>query len=140
MYENKKRRRVSMLTALLGATIIFASSRASTAAAPTPEYAKQNDLLRKEELLPALKRICACESTGDPEAEPRQYDQNGKVLRGFVNSSDIGACQINLEAHKDEIARLGIDVFTLEGNVQFANFLYERDGTAPWKYSASCWK
>ena len=90
-------------------------------------------------LHPALKPVCACESVGKKNAMPTHYDKNGNVLRGIVNSQDIGMCQINEYWNGAEAKSLGIDIYTLEGNIQFANILYKNRGLAPWKYSKSCW-
>lgn len=91
--------------------------------------------LRKE-LIP----VCSCESTGNKNGIPTQYDSKGNLLLGRENPSDRGMCQINLDAHGIELEKLGIDVDTEEGNVEFANILYDREGLTPWSWSKSCWE
>lgn len=86
-----------------------------------------------------LKPICSCESTGYKDREPQHYDANGDVLRGKVNSDDIGMCQINLRWHGQEAKEMGIDLFSEEGNITFANWLFENEGTKPWNWSKPCW-
>lgn len=82
---------------------------------------------------PTLKRICTCESG------LTHYTENGEVLRGMVNNRDIGICQINEYYHEKEIEALGIDIYTREGNINFAKHLYDKQGSAPWVWSKKCW-
>jgi len=90
----------------------------------------------RAELVP----ICACESSyeGTKYGKPRQFE-HGSVLRGYITPEDIGMCQINLTYHGTEATQLGLDVFTEEGNIMFANYLYEREGDDPWFRSERCW-
>lgn len=74
-----------------------------------------------------------------PNGIPKQFDKDGSVMRGRVNHQDIGACQINLTYHEAEAIRLGFDLFTWNGNVGFANWLYKQEGSTPWNWSKSCW-
>tara|TARA_Y100000310_G_scaffold344555_1_gene457950 strand:+ start:6778 stop:7182 length:405 start_codon:yes stop_codon:yes gene_type:complete len=80
-----------------------------------------------------LRKICTCESGLN------HFDKNGDVLRGVINKSDIGICQINEYYHSKEISALDIDIYTEEGNISFAKHLYDRQGSAPWIWSKSCW-
>jgi hypothetical protein len=82
---------------------------------------------------PILIEIARCESSF------RQYDENGEILRGKVNKSDVGIMQINEYYHKERIERLGVDPETIEGNLAYAKWLYEKEGGQPWKASSSCW-
>ena len=83
---------------------------------------------------PTLKRICSCESN------LRQYAKDGQTaLRGMVNPSDIGICQINEMYHQGDIEKLGVDIHTEKGNIAFAKNLYDRKGDAPWIWSKPCW-
>ncbi len=83
--------------------------------------------------IPVLIDVASCES------EFRQFNKNGSVLRGTENSSDVGVMQINEKYHLQVAQRLGIDIYTLEGNMEYARFLYNSEGTRPWKYSSFCW-
>lgn len=82
---------------------------------------------------PILLRIAACESGR------RQFDANGEVLAGRVNPADRGYMQINAHYHAEMATRLGFDIETLEGNVRYGVWLYEREGTSPWFWSRACW-
>ena len=68
-----------------------------------------------------------------------QFRNDGSVLRGFVNPQDVGVMQINEKYHLETSIRLGIDIYTLEGNLAYGRFLYETQGTRPWEYSSHCW-
>lgn len=91
------------------------------------------------ELLPDLVSICTCES-GQGSGKPQQFDiTTGKVLHGKVNPHDIGMCQINTDYHGKEASSLGMDISSESGNIDFANWLYKTEGSAPWSASRSCW-
>ncbi|MEX0918721.1 MAG: hypothetical protein WDZ85_02020 [Candidatus Paceibacterota bacterium] len=78
--------------------------------------------------------IAFCESTD------RQYDERtGQPLRGLVNPKDVGLFQINETFHQDKSAELGFDIYTLEGNVGYALWLLENEGTRHWNASRPCW-
>lgn len=90
--------------------------------------------------IPLLKRVCSCESWGDPNKEPREFGADGKVLRGFPDPSDIGACQIHTPVWGAQAKLLGYDIYTLKGNVEMANYIYKVQGLSAWNASkASCW-
>jgi len=102
----------------------------------------KNDTSTSTKLNPALQPVCACESTGSRFGTPRQYNADGTVLRGKINPNDIGMCQINTEprnGHLEASISLGLDIFTTEGNIAYANWLYEQSGLTPWNWSRSCW-
>ena len=82
---------------------------------------------------PILVEVARCESTF------RQYDSKGDVVRGKVNSADVGVMQINEKYHADEAEKLGYDIYTTEGNVAFAKYLYGKYGVQPWSSSSPCW-
>lgn len=88
---------------------------------------------------PELKRICACESVGNPNAEPIQFNKEGTVLRGVINKADTGMCQLNTKYHLATAQKLGLDIFTAEGNKGYAEWLYEQEGNLPWHWSKHCW-
>ena len=84
----------------------------------------------REELIP----ICRCESG------LRQYNDDGSVLKGYLNKHDIGICQIN-EIHWGEKAKeLEFDIYTENGNIDMANWIFETEGSWPWNWSKSCWE
>lgn len=80
-----------------------------------------------------LTRIARCESSF------RQFDSSGNILRGKVNKKDIGVMQINEQFHAAKARSLGIDLYTLQGNLKYAALLYKEQGTAPWNSSEGCW-
>jgi len=82
---------------------------------------------------PILAKIAYCESRF------RQYDEKGNLLRGELTPKDVGVMQINEYYHGDTADKLGINVHTLEGNLAYAKWLYEREGTQPWASSQKCW-
>lgn len=82
---------------------------------------------------PMLAEIAKCESRF------RHYRGNG-VLRGDYDRNDIGVMQINERYHTERAEKNGFDIHTLEGNLGYARWLYEREGLQPWKSSRACWK
>lgn len=82
---------------------------------------------------PILKKIASCES------QNRQFDATGAVLRGRVNNQDVGFMQINEKYHLGTATKLGLNIYTLEGNINYAKYLYRTQGVKPWIHSSSCW-
>jgi hypothetical protein len=82
---------------------------------------------------PILAEIAFCESRF------RHFDKNGNVLRGVQNSQDVGVMQINEKYHLDTAQKLGLNIYTLEGNMAYGKYLYDTQGTRPWNYSSHCW-
>lgn len=83
--------------------------------------------------IPEMVAVAKCEST------MRQFDSNGNVLRGRAVSSDIGVMQINEYFHGSQAKRLGYNIYSLEGNLHYARYLYEHYGLQPWSASKPCW-
>jgi hypothetical protein len=83
---------------------------------------------------PVLYEIAKCEST------MRHTLPSGSVIRGKVNSSDVGLMQINEIYHLKKAKSLGFDIHTLEGNMAYAKYLFEKEGVQPWSSSSKCWK
>jgi len=73
------------------------------------------------------------------ESRFRQFDKNGEPLRGIVNKLDVGVMQINEKYHAGTAAALEINIYTLEGNMEYASYLYKTQGTRPWIHSSDCW-
>ena len=82
---------------------------------------------------PILVDIARCESSF------RHLTEDGNVLRGKVNNGDVGLMQINEYYHAKTADKLGLDLETLEGNMAYAKYLYNREGGQPWKASSTCW-
>jgi hypothetical protein len=83
--------------------------------------------------IPVMSRIAYCESTY------RHFGDSGEVLRGIVDPRDVGVMQINEHYHLDTSKRFGFNIHTLEGNLGYAENLYNRQGTQPWSASKDCW-
>jgi len=83
--------------------------------------------------IPLLAAIGACESHN------RQVLPSGNVVRGEVNHYDVGVMQINELYHADEAKAHGDNIYTIQGNVAFARYLYEKQGAKPWMSSSPCW-
>jgi hypothetical protein len=81
---------------------------------------------------PELSKIAQCESG------MRQFNSDGTVLLGRVNPMDVGILQINLQYHGQRAQELGIDLYTLEGNIEYGFLLYQEQGATPWKWSNPC--
>lgn len=82
---------------------------------------------------PVLAKIAKCES------HYRQFDTDGQVLRGKVSPDDVGLMQINEHFHEARADKLALDLETIEGNLAYAKYLYEKEGTKPWNASKACW-
>ena len=111
---------------------------------PVAQAENKQKVLSNEEkvatLNPILLRVCSCESWGDPNKVPREFGDNGQVLRGYPNPLDVGACQENLTTWDAKAKVLGYDIYTLSGNIRMANYIYSVQGLAAWKNSEGCWK
>jgi len=83
---------------------------------------------------PELIEVARCESRF------RHFDANGRVLRGDINQSDIGVMQVNIYYHEETAKKLGLDLYSIEGNMAYARSLYEREGLTPWNSSSKCWR
>lgn len=83
---------------------------------------------------PELVAVAWCESRF------RQFDGDGNIHRGEVNNNDIGLTQINTVYHLERANQLKLDIFTLEGNMAYAKYLYEEEGLQPWSASKPCWE
>ena len=75
---------------------------------------------------PAMVAIARCESG------IRQYSGNGMPLGGGSSGLYIGIFQIS-SGHSSEAESMGMDIYTAEGNIAYAKYLYQKYGTVPWK-------
>ena len=85
------------------------------------------------EFPPMLMKICKAESG------LRQFNKDGSVLRGRVNPSDVGFCQINEPIWNDTARKLGYDIYTEQGNKDMAMYIYLNFGSDPWNSSKTGW-
>ncbi len=65
--------------------------------------------------------------------------KKGEVLRGKENKKDVGLAQINELYHLKTAQSLGYDIYTAEGNLKMAVYIYKKQGTKPWKWSQKKW-
>jgi hypothetical protein len=100
-----------------------------------PEYIQSYEEMILEVFpdAPIMVRIAKCES------RLRQYGSNGEALRGEQNPLDRGLFQINEKYHLKNAIDMGIDIHTPEGNILYARYLYDRNGTRDWAWSQKCW-
>ena len=105
-------------------------SQTSNYTTSTPNVALES---KQVAIPPILERIASCESGN------KQFNPDGTVLRGKINSHDIGKFQINEIYHAEKAKELGFDIFTESGNTKMALWLYKNQGTKPWLCSKSCW-
>ena len=84
--------------------------------------------------IPVMADIAYCESRF------RHVDRNGSLYRGKINHSDVGVMQVNEYYHLATAVKLGYDIYTLKGNLLYAEWLYHKEGTVPWLSSSFCWK
>lgn len=76
-----------------------------------------------------MLKIAKCESG------LRQFNEQGTVL--ISKTSDKGIFQIN-QVHWENAKRLGYDIDTIDGNLNYARYLYDRNGTGDWYMSSKC--
>jgi len=111
-------------------TFSYVSAPTSTVNTPPEEVKTWHEKLLET---PELLAVARCESG------LRQFNKDGTVLRGVVNPQDVGILQINERYHLEESRRLGIDIYTLEGNIEYGFILYSTQGLRPWFWSEPCW-
>lgn len=100
----------------------------------TSDPKEMEAFLRKEFAdTPILVNIARCESNF------KQFDERGHIIRGRIDKNDIGVMQINERYHGETAKKLGMNIYTVEGNIAYGKHLYERSGSAPWNASAPCW-
>lgn len=77
------------------------------------------------------KAIAHCESG-------IQQSKNGVIVRNPI-TPDVGTFQINVEYHGDMAKKMGLNIYTIEGNVKYAKYLFDKNGTRDWNASRHCW-
>jgi hypothetical protein len=83
---------------------------------------------------PALIPVAKCESGLE------QYNEDGTPFYGGSGGGMVGVMQINEAVHKNTALALGYNIDTLDGNLEYAKYLYEQEGITPWLSSSSCWE
>ncbi len=82
---------------------------------------------------PIMLEIARCES------KYRQYTDAGNPLYGGYLGKMVGIFQVYSDIHLSGARAMGMDIETAEGNIAYARYLYDREGTRPWNSSISCW-
>lgn len=82
---------------------------------------------------PIMIEIARCES------KFRQFTDAGYPLYGGYGGRMVGVFQVYENIHGDFARGKGMDIETLDGNLAYAKYLYEREGTQPWMSSFPCW-
>lgn len=83
--------------------------------------------------IPVMIQVARCESTF------RHHLADGSVLRGHVDNRDTGVMQINTYYHGTTAEKLELNLEDIYDNMEYARYLYEKQGTQPWSASAPCW-
>ena len=89
--------------------------------------------VQPEPINKTLEAISFCESGG------RQFYPDGTVVTGKIDPRDTGKYQISTHYHGETANKMGLDLFTEEGNEAYAKWLFEKEGTKPWNASKECW-
>lgn len=112
----------------------FIAEAAETTPVVVPREKTVKELV-EEEFGPGhvMVKVARCES------QFRQFNENDVILRGRVNSKDVGVFQINEGYHQAAATKLELDIHTLEGNIAYSRHLYDSQGTKPWVWSKPCW-
>jgi hypothetical protein len=75
---------------------------------------------------PGMAMVAQCESGF------RQFAGSGQVLRGGAGGQYIGIFQISEAGHAAFALSLGYDIYTIDGNIGYARYMYNRQGLRPW--------
>lgn len=132
---------------------IFAASTASTVELPETAYghiavsgeeaavvreiasAKNTEAIVRSYFadIPVMIEVARCESTFRHELS------DGSILQGRVDPADTGVMQINKRYHLDTANAMDLNLDDIYGNMAYARYLYENQGTQPWSASMPCW-
>jgi hypothetical protein len=121
------------------------ASTITTDSTSTPEKVTKSP--NAETTLPkVLLDIAWCESRNNQSAIGYNYrtrtitlEDGSTTTEKYVWSKDIGTFQINDFYHLETARKMGFDIYTVEGNTQYALFLYNSNGTRDWNPSKPCW-
>lgn len=73
------------------------------------------------------------------ESGTQQFLPNGKVIRDTVYGTHVGLYQISEKVWGAKAKQLGYDIYTPQGNISMALYIYKLKGTTPWVASSRCW-
>lgn len=124
-----------MLTRILIICLFFTSAAFAQAQTPDLQTPQQIEKTVREYFAdtPVLIEIARCES------KFRQFTDAGNIFRGGYNNQMIGVFQFYESVHKRGAKKLGHDLATLDGNLAYAQHLFDQSGSTPWDSSHSCW-
>ena len=83
--------------------------------------------------IPVMANIAQCES------KFTQFGKGGAALQGGMGGKMVGIFQVYGDIHAAYAKERGMDIETIDGNLAYARYLYEHEGTTPWNSSSSCW-
>lgn len=112
---------------------VHSTSTAQTEVLESKQVPTRQKVKEYFEDTPALYSVARCESHW------QQYEKDGSVMRGNIDPADVGVMQINERYHLQRSRKLGYDIHTLKGNMDYAKQLYEEKGLQPWSASKHCW-
>lgn len=94
-------------------------------------------IVNQEIKYPILDKIAICESGN------KHFDTNGQVLvrgnTGNRTSVDVGRYQLNVMYHGKRATEMGLNLFNEQDNKTYAVYLFETQGSEPWRASIKCW-
>jgi hypothetical protein len=128
----------------LSASIALAVTLAFSGSSQVQTFPSANSVMPKSQTVeeyirdyfedePIMAEVAACESHFS------QFGKNGQVVKN-PDSTAVGVFQIMASIH-DNFAdtKLGLDIWSLQGNAAYARYLYSKEGTQPWNSSKPCW-
>jgi|GEM_PF-1967517 len=102
---------------------------------PFVVFAQQETLAETEKMVtdffaedPIMISIAKCESGF------RQFTTTGDILR--ASGRYVGIFQIDDIIHASFAKSLGFDIYTAKGNIDYAKYLYKKEGSNPWRNCA----
>lgn len=86
----------------------------------------------------ALKSLIRHEFNGDEdmvkiahcESGTRHFTKSGEVIRSHTN--DVGIMQINVATWEKTADQMGIDIYSLDGNIEMAKHVLKVQGKTAW--------
>ncbi len=111
---------------LLAAAFFALSGLAATAQA-NPNAGIEEKVRAAFPNAPEMLAVAKCESGF------RQFGPDGSVLRGGKGGGYVGVFQIGESLHARAALALGHDIMTVDGNIAYAQHLYDASGSNPWK-------
>lgn len=146
-------RRITTLvtSGVLATVVVFLITATAKASAESAIYAqaKQEPKIAQLVIAKSLAKVAEVqkvEATDVPtellkvaycESNNRQFKDDGSVVIGAA-TKDIGRFQIN-PIHLGDAKKMGVSLYTSEGNRAYALMLYKRNGLRDWSSSKHCW-